>query len=152
MDSILNSIKKLIGYEPDYTRYDTDLIIHINTALGTLTQLGVGSSSGFFITDSSATWDDFIGEIGNLESVKTYVYVKVKLVFDPPPTAAAIEALNKLANELEWRINNSAEDVVSSENYKDIMDELDSLKIRVDSHDELFRALVGYDEDDRLED
>lgn len=148
MDSILNSIKKLIGYEPDYNRYDTDLIIHINTALSTLTQLGVGSSSGFFITDSSANWNDFIGEVDNLESVKTYVYVKVKLVFDPPPTAAAIDALNKLANELEWRINNSAESIVSSDNYKDIMDEIGNLKIRVDNHDELFRALVGYDEED----
>lgn len=104
MDSILDSIKKLIGYEKNYGQFDIDLIIHINSFLSTLNQLGVGPKEGFSIKDDSATWSDFVGDLKYMNSVVSYVYIKVKLIFDPPPTAATIEALNKQASEFEWRI------------------------------------------------
>ena len=108
-ESILTSIKKLLGPEEEYDYFDTDIILHINSALMVLTQLGIGPSTGFFITDKSATWKDFIPDINRLEAVKTYVYLKVKLVFDPPQSAAGIESFNKMINEYEWRLNVAAE-------------------------------------------
>lgn len=108
-DSILTSIKKLLGPEEEYDYFDTDIIVHINSALMVLTQLGVGPSTGFVITDKSAVWTDFVPDINRLAAIKTYVYLKVKLVFDPPQSAAAIESTNKMISELEWRINVAAE-------------------------------------------
>lgn len=108
-DSILTSIKKLLGPEEEYEHFDTDIIIHINTALFALTQLGVGPSTGFSIIDKTTVWTDFVPDIKRIEAIKTYVYLKVKLVFDPPQSAAAIESINKMINELEWRINVAAE-------------------------------------------
>lgn len=104
-DSILTSIKKLLGIAEDYTHFDTDIIIHINTALMTLTQLGVGPASGFAIEDKQDFWDDFLDNIEQLESVRTYVYLKVKLVFDPPLNATVISSMQQTINELEWRLN-----------------------------------------------
>lgn len=108
-DSILTSIKKLLGPEEEYDYFDTDIIIHINSALMVLTQLGIGPSTGFFITDKSAVWKDFLPDMDRLQAVKTYVYLKVKLVFDPPQSAAGIESFNKMINEYEWRLNVAAE-------------------------------------------
>ena len=108
-DSILTSIKKLLGPEEEYDYFDTDIIIHINSALMVLTQLGIGPSTGFFITDKSAVWQDFLSDMDGLQAVKTYIYLKVKLVFDPPQSAAGIESYNKMINELEWRLNIAAE-------------------------------------------
>lgn len=104
-ESILNSIKKLLGIPSDYTNFDTDIIIHINTALMILNQLGVGPEKGLIITDSDDTWDDFISEDDDLEAVKTYVYLKVKSVFDPPLNSSILEANKQVINELEWRLN-----------------------------------------------
>ena len=105
MDSILTSIKKLLGITEEYEEFDTDIIIHINSVLATLYQLGVGPESGFSITDSSSTWSDFIGENNVLiDLVKTYVYYKVRLAFDPPTNGTHIESMNKLMNEQEFRI------------------------------------------------
>lgn len=109
MDSILTSIKKLLGMDADYTAFDTDVIIHINTALAILCQLGVGPDKGFRISDDSATWQDFVGEDTRLDDVKDYVYLKVKLLFDPPSSSAAIQSTESLISEIEWRLNVTAE-------------------------------------------
>lgn len=104
-DSILTSIKKLLGMTEEYTAFDTDIIIHINTVFMTLHQLGVGPEEGFRIEDKYATWDEYIDEEANLDAVKTYIYLKVKLVFDPPLNSAVIESLKQVINEYEWRLN-----------------------------------------------
>lgn len=105
MDSILTSIKKLLGIEEEYTQFDSDVIMHINTVFLNLTQLGVGPAEGFLIEDDAATWDDFIGDSTQLQAVKTYVYLKVKLLFDPPLSSSVTESINRIISELEWRLN-----------------------------------------------
>ena len=109
IDSILTSIKKLLGIAEEYEHFDADLIIHINSVFMTLAQLGIGPSSGFKIVDKSSTWDEFIEDKQDLEAVKSYVYLKVKLLFDPPLSSAVMEAMNRAISELEWRLNVSAE-------------------------------------------
>jgi hypothetical protein len=113
VESILNSIKKLLGISEDDDSFDTDVIMHINTALFRLKQLGVGPSTGFSIYNDEATWVDFLGDSTNFESVKTYVYAKVRLVFDPPTVSSVIEALNQLITELEFCLNVEAETEVN---------------------------------------
>lgn len=115
MESILISIKKLLGIDEDYTQFDTDIIIHINTVLMALTQIGVGPKDGFAITDEYAVWEDFIGDKPYLNSVKSYVYMRVKLLFDPPLSSAAIDSLKNLSNEFEWRLQVAAENNRSTE-------------------------------------
>lgn len=105
MNSILESIKKLIGYDRENTQFDTDIMIHINTALNTLTQVGVGNPDGFIICGYDEVWDDFVGDSKLLEQAKTYVYAKVKLVFDPPASSSAIAALERVADESLWRLS-----------------------------------------------
>ena len=105
MDSILTSVKKMLGIAEEYDHFDADLIMHINSVLTILGQLGVGPDEGFFIEDDGAEWTDFVPDMSNLQFIKTYVYQKVKLLFDPPQSASAIEALNRSISELEWRIN-----------------------------------------------
>lgn len=110
MESILTSIKKLLGIAEEYTQFDNDIIIHINSVFTTLTQLGVGPSEGFFIEDDSAYWTDFIPDLNKLQSVKTYVYLKVRLVFDPASLGSAtLAAYERQIQELEWRLNVAAE-------------------------------------------
>ena len=108
-DSILTSIKKLLGITEEYEHFDQDIIIHINSVFMILNQLGVGPSNGFSITDKTAVWSDFISEGTNLESVKSYIYLKVILLFDPPTTSAVMESMNRMICELEFRLNVSAE-------------------------------------------
>ena len=105
MESILVSIKKLIGLTEEYTQYDTDIIIHINSVFSILHQLGVGPVNGFVIRDKSTTWTDYIGDEVLLESVKTYMYLKVRLIFDPPQSSTHIETIKQEIAELEWRLN-----------------------------------------------
>lgn len=105
MDSILTSIKLLLGISEDYECFDGILIAHINSVFSILTQLGVGPKSGFSITDKTAVWSDFIPEGSNLELVKSYIHHKVKLLFDPPLGSAVLESTNRLINEMEWRLN-----------------------------------------------
>lgn len=105
MDSILTSIKKLLGIADEYEHFDSDVIMHINTALMTLTQLGVGPSEGFVIEDERAEWTDFLSESLQIESVKSYVYLRVKMLFDPPLSSAVIDSINRQISELEWRLN-----------------------------------------------
>lgn len=105
MESILTSIKKLLGISEDYTQFDADIIMHINTVSLNLTQLGVGPETGFRITDKFDMWEDFIDDTVQLEAVKSYMYLKVKLLFDPPLSSAVIESTNRMISELEWRLN-----------------------------------------------
>ena len=109
MESILTSIKKLLGIDEEYTQFDSDIIMHINSVFLNLTQLGVGPSEGFQIEDDSDTWEDFIGDSNHLHAVKSYVYLKVKLLFDPPLSSSVIESMNRMIAELEWRLNVAVE-------------------------------------------
>jgi hypothetical protein len=103
--SILISTKKILGIAEDYTVWDLDIITHINSAFFDLTQLGVGPANGYVIRDESDQWSDFIGDDLQLESVKTYIYLRVKLVFDPPSTSYAIAAMKDQIDKLEFRLN-----------------------------------------------
>ena len=105
LESILTSIKKLLGIAEDYEHFDSDLIIHINSVFSILTQLGVGPENGFMITDKSAVWRDFILDETKIQIVKSYMHLKVKLLFDPPLGSAVIEAMNRMISEFEWRLN-----------------------------------------------
>lgn len=109
MESILLSIKKLLGITEEYEHFDVDLIMHINSVLMILTQLGVGPSEGFRIEDELATWEDFIGDREDIESIKSYLYLKVKLLFDPPLSSAVMESMNRFITEFEWRLNVASE-------------------------------------------
>lgn len=104
-DSILNSTKNTLGMTDEYTVYDGQIIMHINSVFATLHQLGVGPDPSYAITDASETWENFIGIIENINSVKTYMYLKVRMMFDPPPTSFAIAAFEKQIEELEFRLN-----------------------------------------------
>lgn len=104
-ESILNSIKKLLGPSADYTQFDPDIIIHINSAFMVLRQLGVGPKEGFSINNSDAVWTDFMSDIDKLGLVKSYIYLKVKLIFDPPTNSTVIKANEDLLKEYEWRLN-----------------------------------------------
>lgn len=105
MESILNSVKKMLGIVEEYTHFDTDIIIHINSVFMILTQLGVGPINGFAITGEYDMWTDFVPDESRLDAIKTYVYLKVKLIFDPPASSAVTEAINRTISELEWRLN-----------------------------------------------
>lgn len=108
-ESILISIKKLLGISKDYKNFDADIIMNINTVFTTLNQLGVGPEEGFMIENETNTWDEFIDDDTKFNSIKTYIYLKVKLVFDPPLNSAILEANKQIINELEWRLNTEAE-------------------------------------------
>lgn len=103
--SILISVKKVLGLADDYTAFDQDVLMAINSTFNTLTQLGVGPEEGFAIDDSTAEWSDFIGLDNNLNSVRTYVCLKVRMLFDPPTTSYLITAMEKQITELEFRLN-----------------------------------------------
>ena len=105
MESILTSIKKLLGISEDYTQFDSDLIMHINTVFLNLTQLGVGPEKGFSIQNANDAWSDFIDNNTQLQAVKSYMYLKVKLLFDPPLSSSVIESMNRMIAELEFRLN-----------------------------------------------
>ena len=111
MESILTSIKKLLGIVEEYDHFDADIIMHINSVFMVLTQLGVGPPEGFMIEDETATWNDFLQGATNLDAVKSYIHLKVKLLFDPPSNSAVIEAMNNMIKEFEWRLNVAAETV-----------------------------------------
>ena len=102
-ESILASIKKLLGITEEYTHFDADIIMHINSVFMILMQLGIGPANGFSITGDSEVWSDFLSDVAWLESVKSYVYLKVKLLFDPPQSGTVIGSMEKLITEFEWR-------------------------------------------------
>lgn len=109
MESILVSIKKLLGITAECKDFDADIIMHINTAFMILNQLGVGPSDGFRIEDDLKTWNEYIEDSKKLDSVKSYIHLKVKLLFDPPLNSAVIKAIEDSIDELEWRLNVEAE-------------------------------------------
>ena len=107
-DSILLSIKKLLGMDPiEFTQYDTDLIIHINTIIEFLNQLGVDIPEGFKINDENSLWSDYLNkpEYNDIkDSIKNYIYLRVRLVFDPSTNSSLLNSINDTIKELEWRI------------------------------------------------
>lgn len=103
-ESILTSIKKMLGITEDYTHFDADIILSINTVLGILTQLGVGPKTGFSIQDKTTVWGGLLDSDTRLEMVKSFVHLRVKLLFDPPQNASLAQVYETQAKELEWRI------------------------------------------------
>lgn len=113
-DSILTSIKKMLGPEEEYEHFDTDIIFHINTALATLAQLGVGPEDGFSIENKEAKWSDFLGTNKLLNLVPTYIYLKVKVAFDPPSSASVLESFERQIKQYEWRVTVAAEEAANN--------------------------------------
>lgn len=110
MESILTSIKKLLGITEEYKQFDPDIVMHINSVFLNLSQIGVGPVEGFSIEDEIAEWSSFLPSDHKLfEAVKSYMYLKVRLLFDPPINSAVIESINRNIAELEWRLNEAAE-------------------------------------------
>ena len=110
-DRILESVKKVLGVAPDYLAFDPDIVMHINSAFSVLHQLGVGPDEPFMIEDETATWTEFLGTERGVNSVKSYVYLRVRLLFDPPATSFALGAMEKQIEELGWRISTYMEGV-----------------------------------------
>lgn len=109
VDSILNSVKKVLGLDPDYDAFDPDILMHINTVLTTLNQIGIGPEEGFMVEDDTAVWATFLGDDLRLNSVKTYVYLRVRLLFDPPQTSYLIDSMEQQRKEIEWRLSTQRE-------------------------------------------
>lgn len=118
MESILTSIKLLLGITEDYDYFDAQIITHINSVFMILTQLGVGPPEGFIINDKSNTWNEFMPDGKNLELVKSYVHLKVRTLFDPPSSSVVMESTNRMINEFEWRLNAAAESNAQEVNKK----------------------------------
>ena len=104
-NSILTSIKKLLGIAEGYTEFDMDIIIHINSVFVTLQQLGVGPDEGFQISDKTTLWSDYLEDDKLLNNVISYVGLKVKMLFDPPTNSSILSSYERTIQELEWRIN-----------------------------------------------
>lgn len=105
MESILTNIKNLLGIEEEYEHFDKDLIILINSVFMILNQLGLGPKNGYSIVDKSNIWEEFVMSRTDLEGIRSYMYLKVKLMFDPPNTGYLVESMTKLCSEFEWRLN-----------------------------------------------
>lgn len=115
MESILTSIKKLLGIGKDYVHFDDDIIMHINSVFMTLTQLGVGPAEGFYIEDANTYWEDFIEDPTQLQAVKSYIFMKVRMMFDISSLGSAtIAAYERQIAEFEWRLNVAAESAQST--------------------------------------
>lgn len=105
MDSILNTTKRLLGIQENYSHFDDEIILNINSAFMSLNQIGVGPEEGFLISGEDNLWSDFLGDRKDLESVKMLVYLKTKLAFDPPQMGYLIDAITKQIEQIEWRLN-----------------------------------------------
>lgn len=125
IQSILSSVKKTLNIDPSYTAFDEDLLFHINSVFSTLNQLGLGPEGGFRIEDATTDWASFLGNDLRLNDVKTYVFLRVRLLFDPPGTSFLITAMQEQIKELEWRLNAKREAVawVDPEGLDDLLDE-----------------------------
>ena len=108
-DSILNSVKKYLGMTEDYTHFDLDLIIHINSVFMILNQLGIGPVNGFEIENELATWDEFVNNNEYIDDIKNYVCLRVRLLFDPPSGFTVMESINRTINRLEWNLVSMSE-------------------------------------------
>lgn len=122
--SILKSTKKILGIADNYTVFDLDIITHINSAFSTLTQLGVGPAEGFMIEGADEEWEDFVAEDFQYNSVKSYVFLKVRQLFDPPQTSYLISAVESQIKELEWRLNVHREESGWVDPNPDLLDEV----------------------------
>lgn len=111
MESILTSTKKMLGIAEEYDYFDNDIIMHINSVFLNLAQIGVGPEEGFLIEDDTSEWTDFIGDVAQLQAVKSYMYLKVRLLFDPPLNSAVLESMNRMIAEYEWRLRLAAENL-----------------------------------------
>lgn len=103
-ESILKTIKQLIGCPDDFEQFDLDLIVHINSAFATLTHLGVGPKEGYRITGVDNAWGEFEDDAQKLSLIKDYVYIKTRLLFDPPTSGSLMDSLKEQLNEMEWRL------------------------------------------------
>lgn len=112
MDSILTDIKKMLGIEEVYTHFDADVILHTNSVMLSLNQLGIGPITGFMITDATETWTSLLAGRQDLIAIKTFVFLKVRLLFDPPSSSFVLDAMERQIKELEWRLNVQAETVI----------------------------------------
>ena len=110
--SILLSVKKMLGPSADYDVFDPELIIYINSVFGTLHQLGVGPEEKFVITGDSELWSDFTTEGEEIEEVKSYMYLRVRLLFDPPSSSFVLSSFKEQMKELEWRLQCKAEEII----------------------------------------
>mgnify|MGYP001002636204 FL=1 len=102
--SILKTIKQLIGCPDDFEQFDLDLTIHINSAFATLTHLGVGPKEGYRITGVNNVWSEFEEDTQKLSLIKDYVYIKTRLLFDPPTSSSLMDSLKEQLKEMEWRL------------------------------------------------
>lgn len=109
-DSILNNVKKNLGIDASYTEFDEDVITHINSVFSILHQLGVGPDAGFYITGTTELWSTYLTGTTLLNAVKTYMYLRVRVLFDPPTTSYQIDAMNRQIDELGWRLNVAREE------------------------------------------
>jgi hypothetical protein len=110
-DSILDGIKRICSIDPSYTVFDDQIVMHVNSVFMVLNQLGIGPDSGFMIEDNSVTWDAFVGTDNNLNSVKTYMGLRVRMLFDPPQNSFVINAMNEQIQMFEWRLSTKREGV-----------------------------------------
>ena len=125
-DSILISVKKLLGLGADDEAFNVDVTMDINSTFMVLNQLGVGPENCFAIASSTETWGDFLGEdLSNLEAVKSYTYLKVKLLFDPPASSFVLDAISRQISELEWRLNVQAEDSLYLNDLDEVVEDED---------------------------
>lgn len=105
MGSILDDVKQMLGLELFDSSFDSEILLHINSVFMILSQLGVGSSTGGRVVDRVQTWDEFFGAQADIEAIKSFTYLKVRLMFDPPTSSFVLESINKMASEFEWRLN-----------------------------------------------
>lgn len=105
MDSILNSVKKLLGVSDEDGAFDSDIVFYINSVFSALNQIGVGPKETFSITGPSETWSEFTSDNKAMNMVQSYMCMKVRLMFDPPGSSIAMEAIKKVADEYEWRLH-----------------------------------------------
>ena len=112
MESILGSIKQMLGISQDETNFDSELMLHINGALMIINQLGVGPSAGFIVLGKTQTWSEFLADRKDLELVKTAVYLRVRLMFDPPQNSFLVSSTQKQIEEFDWRITATAAPVI----------------------------------------
>lgn len=103
-DSILHDVKQMVGQEWDDTTFDLDIMTHINSVFLDLQQIGVGADEGFSISDYSTKWDEYLGDNKNLNTVKSYIFIRVRLLFDPPTNGFLVTSLEKQADKMEWRL------------------------------------------------
>lgn len=111
-NSILEETKQALGLAPDYTPFDAEIIMHINSVLANANQLGIGPDAGLLVVNSSDTWDELIGTELRLNHVKSWMFLKVKMLFDPPAVGYVLTAMEKMITEAEWRIMVAQDDII----------------------------------------